>query len=121
MLCRQCVGFWNLAVWTSIWVGVVLVCVSVTKLFTQRTEWRKGNPYRTLARCTTNSLYETGARSDRGIGHQSRAGGLLQGPLGDVHHQQHGHALQGIRKPAVVVFSRADSRRSTRRFPCQLL
>ena len=36
MLGRHCVGFWNLADWISIWVGLVSVCK-------QRTEQVRGN------------------------------------------------------------------------------
>ena len=72
---RQCVGFWNLADWNTIWVG--------------------------SAHGRAN-FFTRGARNDRGYW-TLKSGDLRQSRLGDVHHHQHGRALQGFREPVSMV------------------
>ena len=50
-------GFGQLADWTTVWVGFVAASNELDK--------RKGNRYRTLTRCTANSLSERCTRLSR--------------------------------------------------------
>ena len=103
---RQYVSFWNLAVWTSIW----------SRCASNELNRRMGNSIAySQSKVHKQQLIECDARDDRGIGRRRSVGELLQGLLGDLHHHQGGHALQGFPGPASLLFRRSDVRRSTGR------